>query len=134
MAESIRDIRVLPAAPSVAFSITPQPVSVYSYTLGGTTFPYSSTPPSYQFSTNTTLTFTSNINFPYGVTILEYLWNFGDGIEAYGATVDHVYAAASPETRVTLCVTDNYRRKVCAGRVMNLFQGTSIILNLSGPA
>lgn len=134
MAETIRDIRALPAKPSVAFSITPQPVGAYSYTVGGQSFPYGSTPPSYQYSANTTLTFTANVVVAYGVTILEYFWNFGDGIEAYGSVVDHVYTATSPETRVTLCVTDNYRRRVCAGQIMNLFQGSSIVLSLSGPS
>lgn len=131
MPETIRDKRILPAPPSVKIGISPQPGSQYNYTLAGITYPYSTgpvSPPSYQFSTNTILTFTALVAVDYGVFVLDYHWKFGDGTEAYGISVDHTYVAASPETRVTLCVTDNYRREICAGRIVNLYRGTLVVV------
>lgn len=69
---------------------------------------------------NTNLTFTADLKLPPGVVPVEYYWRFGDGTDGYGSVVTHTYRAAVPSTRVSLCITDNYGRRTCAGRVLNL--------------
>lgn len=53
-----------------------------------------------------TVTFNASQSFDPDGTIVSYYWNFGDGITASGAVVQHTYSNAGTYT-VTLTVTDN---------------------------
>lgn len=91
-------------------------------TYDGDTYPY---PPLYVGDTryilytsivNTPLVFDAigqesllnpHVEPPPGVTVLEYLWNFGDGTEGYGPVVTHTYKVLDPELQVTLTIVDS---------------------------
>jgi len=52
--------------------------------------------------------FSADDSFDPDGTIIGYAWTFGDGAQATGPEVDHVYAPAAPQTfTVTLTVTDD---------------------------
>ncbi|MGD8395931.1 MAG: PKD domain-containing protein [Candidatus Eiseniibacteriota bacterium] len=57
------------------------------------------------------LTFTGSASDP-GADPLTYVWQFGDGLTASGASVNHVYAAGGLYT-VTLCVSDDVGTGSC---------------------
>jgi|SRR5208282_920463 len=57
---------------------------------------------------------------PAGVTILEYIWNFGDGIVGYGPIVTHTYTVNDPNTTISLVVVDSLRRRSSISKPLNL--------------
>lgn len=126
---TIQDIRPLPPKPVITFDWTPKSVS-FTHTHAGNTYPWGVNLPSSgapdqpdqnYTSTNTELTFTATITgLESNLTILEYIWRFGDGTIGYGPVTTHTYKAVSASTRVALQVTDSLRRKFYTGRMMNL--------------
>lgn len=77
----------------------------------------------------TNITFTSDVRTPPGDYIIDYEWDFGDGIKAYGPTVEHTYVAMSPSTRIVLCIIDNHGRRFCRGQQANLKPASLGIIN-----
>lgn len=57
---------------------------------------------------------------PPEVTVLQYLWNFGDGTIGYGPQPAHTYTAASPDTTVALTVTDSRGLQTSCAKPLNL--------------
>ncbi|CAN5163954.1 hypothetical protein BH09ACT10_BH09ACT10_11120 [soil metagenome] len=79
--------------------------SLAAYTWGAAT----NQPPVASFSSSTsglTASFNGTASSDPGGSISSYSWNFGDGTQGTGASVQHTYAAAGTYT-VTLQVTDN---------------------------
>lgn len=61
----------------------------------------------YEGLINTAVSFdASGTSDPEGDSITSFHWNFGDGTEGYGQTIDHTYTATATYT-VTLYVTDD---------------------------
>jgi hypothetical protein len=110
--------------PRVTFDWSPK-ANAFSITLGGDTLPWSVNTPSVgapdqpdvlYTHLGEELTFTANVEVDEGDFILEYQWDFGDGVIGYGPSVVHTYRANSPQIRVHLTVTDNHHRKVYVGQ------------------
>lgn len=57
---------------------------------------------------------------PTGVSVIQYLWNFGDGTIGYGPQPSHTYTAASPDTQVSLTVTDSRGLRASVAKPLNL--------------
>jgi hypothetical protein len=74
-------------------------------------------------NTNVELSFTATVRLDPGDYIVEYIWDFGDGTKGYGPTAKHTYIQTTETMRVSLCVLDNHRRKVCVGRQILLLPG-----------
>lgn len=87
----------------ISFSVTPEGEQV-TYVVGLTTYTPSNTK---RTAINQTATFTAATSFPTGVSPVEYRWDFGDGIVAYGNPVNHVYKTIFPECQAVLRVTDS---------------------------
>lgn len=120
--DTLQTVSTVPSAPSCTFSISPLGPP-FSYSVGGTTF----TPVnSHQVFSGVNLTFTGQVTVPPGVFIVEYYWNFGDGSEAYGVNTSHTYNVGAAETRVSFCITDNFKRQICSGKLLNLRPGLAI--------
>lgn len=113
----------------VDFSWTPTS-GVLTYTIGGTTYPYSTqadniSRPSdtrYVASTtplNTALTFTAAISAGADV-ITEYKWDFGDGSIGYGQSIQHTYRTAVEQRAVKLTATDARGRRYVRSKKLNL--------------
>lgn len=126
---TIHDVKpTATALPAVTFDWTPKTATAWTTATaadeplpwdGGQPNPPGTAPDQADiFYTNasTELTFTATVRQDTGDYIIEYEWDFGDGTKGYGATPKHTYEQTTPQMRVTLCVTDNHRRKVCVGR------------------
>lgn len=112
--------RLLGPLPSVLIDYTWVPQgSLMSYTINGTVY-NSGTP---QTPINQAITFTAKPAFPYGVdlSIVDYRWDFGDGVTGKGLEVTHTYLFASPYTQCVLCITDDRLRKTYVGHRLNLY-------------
>lgn len=131
----------MPARLNVDFSWSPVSGTPFTWTVGGNTYPYTTQqdtivrPSDSRYaavltSTNTALTFTSSIVVPPGMSAIEYRWNFGDGSFSYGPVVTHTYIAPSPQTAVSLVVTDNFFNQATRQKVLNLRFGNRITLGL----
>jgi hypothetical protein len=125
--------------PTVDFDWSPKSVPV-SYTVGGNTYPYArqadgqvrtsdSRYTSFTTPTNTVLTFTASISLVGDNSIVQYLWNFGDGSSAFGSSVSYMYKIANPSAEVSLAVTDIYGRTVARHRVLNLRTTTAVSIS-----
>lgn len=57
---------------------------------------------------------------PPGVTILEYLWDFGDGFVGHGPTVTHTYEVADPDTEISLTILDSLGREWSTSKALSL--------------
>lgn len=111
-----------------------------SYTVGGETFPYQHQADNvhrasdYRYEILTTPLYVSiafdaigaasatnpKVIPPPGVTVTQYLWNFGDGTIGYGPQPAHTFTAASPDTQVNLTVTDSRGLQSSCGKPLNL--------------
>lgn len=111
-----------------------------SYTVGGETFPYKEqadkVPRSsdYRYEILTTPVYVPiafdaigaaspshpKVVTPPGVSVIQYLWNFGDGTIGYGPQPTHTYTAASPDTQVSLTVTDSRGLTASVAKPLNL--------------
>lgn len=126
---------------SVDFSFTPVSATPLSFTVGGNTYPYvhqvdavtRASDSRYAASlttSNTAMTFTASTVASQGTTAIEYRWDFGDGTIAYGPIVTHTYVAASPQTAVSLVVTDQNLVQWTRQKLLNLRAGTKIVFGL----
>jgi hypothetical protein len=87
--------------PSVAFTTAPQGGQV-TYVAGFQTFIPSDT----NYTTiNTAITFTATIN--PAIRPVEFRWDFGDGVIAFGNPVQHTYKFVFAECQAVLRVTDD---------------------------
>jgi hypothetical protein len=57
---------------------------------------------------------------PPGVEIIEYFWNFGDGVTGRGPVISHTYKIAGSETAVILAVTDSRGKRYTCRKPINL--------------
>lgn len=101
-----------------------------NFSLAGNSYP----PAGAHFAAPTTpvftlLTFTAQVTPRLGRSITRYEWDFGDGTVGYGPVVKHSYdynwvtpntEMISPETQVTLTITDSKGEKASATHVLNL--------------
>jgi hypothetical protein len=122
--------------PEVNFDWSPKLIA-YTLQVGGNIYPWRVNEPVqgslaqdniYRTAALQEITFVSGIRVPTGGFIVEYEWDFGDGVKGYGDTVTHSYTAASPSTRTRLCVTDNLGRRFCVGKPMNLFSADLAVI------
>lgn len=98
--------------PSVEVAFTWTPAGSYTYTApNGVVI----TAPSATHGTALTFTATAAIDnqgydFTGPLTIVEYRWDFGDGVYGYGADAVHTYAMANFQTQTALRLTDSLGR------------------------
>lgn len=137
MTDTIHDVAARTALPRVTFDWTPKGAS-FVLNLGGNTYPFTINEPEsgapdqadvFYTNTNQELTFTATVELDPGDFVLEYYWDFGDGTDGYGPEVIHTYRSHSPTLRVHLVVTDNHRRKIHAGRQVNLLPASKIAVS-----
>lgn len=57
---------------------------------------------------------------PPGITILTYLWDFGDGHTGYGPIVTHTYEVPDPTTSISLTVIDSLGREFSTAKALSL--------------
>lgn len=62
---------------------------------------------------------------PQGVSIVNYLWHFGDGTTARGPVVSHDFKVPDPEISVALIVTDTRGLNFSCLHPLNLLFGES---------
>lgn len=65
-------------------------------------------------------TFNPQVRTPAGVTVVEYLWDFGDGTVGYGPFVKHEYKLLEPGIEVKLTVVDSRGLVWSRARPVNL--------------
>lgn len=82
------------------------PDKVESAVESGTRPPFARTDGPYASSEGSAISMSAAESFDPNGTVVNYLWNFGDGTTASGSTVNHVYTQDGEYT-VTLIVTDN---------------------------
>lgn len=70
---------------------------------------------------------------PADSPVVEYKWDFGDGVIGYGPNVTHTYITPSPETSITLTATLADGRKFYSNQVVNLIPGFQAVAS-STPA
>jgi len=125
---------------SVNFSWSPVSVPLV-YTVGGDTFPYStqydgisrasdSRYVSYTTRTHQLLTFVADVVLNQDSVPVEYKWDFGDGVAAFGPSVTHEYLVANPQTQVTLTIRDNRSHTKSRTQIINLRTGQPITVGL----
>jgi hypothetical protein len=123
--EVVQDTTTLPALPTCTFSASPTG-SPISWTIDGNTYPEPGQPQRFEYIVGQELTFTAQTWVPDGVRIVKYQWDFGDQTEGYGSVVKHTFNSVNRSARISLCVTDNYDRKVCSGQTMPFIKGTTV--------
>lgn len=99
---------------------------VEEYTFDGDSYPYTTPPPSERFIMHTTFinepikfyaipspeqiekeeTFNPQTIPPPGVEVIDYQWDFGDGVIGFGPFVEHEYKFVQPGIEVKLTVVD----------------------------
>lgn len=128
---SIINIPPAPPIPVICAFSWNQNGPEHGVTYDGDSYPYTSPQPASRYKLYSTLThqsirFEANIPPIHDVTIIEYLWDFGDGFKGYGSVVSHVYQVADPDTSVTLSVVDSRNMRWSAAKPLNLypFEGT----------
>lgn len=116
------------ALPAVTFDWTPKTIEAWTTTTAADQpLPWDNNQPNppgtapdqadiFYTSANSELTFTASVRLDPGDYIIEYEWDFGDGTKGYGPSPKHTYKQTTVQMRVSLCVLDNHRRKVCVGR------------------
>jgi hypothetical protein len=67
------------------------------------------------------------LTVPPGVTIIQYRWDFGDGVIGYGQTVSHIYQFVIPGLQVNLSVTTNSGQLIARSQQLNLYAGITAI-------
>lgn len=96
--------------PAVSFTTSPQGAQ-YSYVAGVTTYnPIGA----YYTAVNTTITFTAAVTFYDAArSVVEYYWDFGDGISGWGSPATHVYktGVVNKHVQAVLRVTDDLGRQ-----------------------
>jgi len=96
----------------------------------GKTLPYTEPPPTERYEIPVTdiltpITFTAinqshpHVEVPANVSIINYEWNFGDGMTGRGPVVTHEYKVAS-RASVTLTITDSRGLTFSSSRYLNL--------------
>ena len=116
--------------PVVNFDWTPKSAPI-TYTIGGQTYPYSTQADSiarpsdsrytaYSTPSNQLLTFTSTVTVDPRAFVARYHWDFGDGTEGFGPTINHQYNVANPTIVVALTVTDSFGVSVTRTQPLNL--------------
>lgn len=125
----------------VDFAWTPVSGVPFTWLTGGNSYPYTTQQDAVSrasdtryaavlTSTNTALTFTATVVTPANLTVIEYRWDFGDGVIAYGPIVGHTYTMPSPQTAVSLVVTDNLFQQSSRQRLLNLRAGSKIVFGM----
>lgn len=121
-----------------------------SFTYDGDTYPYTSPAPASRYAMGTTLVNTPvaffailsktqeeeelnhpHISPPSGVTILEYIWDFGDGTRGFGPFVTHLYSAYNPNIEVKLSVIDSRRLSWSVSKQLHLYMVPSESIDLT---
>lgn len=88
----------------------------FDFTPKGPAFTYVAGPNAYTLSNawrvgkNKAMTFTASVQTTPGVSVLEYRWDFGDGVILYGNPVQHAFNIFGTR-QVVLTVTDSHNRK-----------------------
>jgi hypothetical protein len=125
---------------STHFSFTPWASGpALTYTINGETFPPTHQQDgisrasdaryaSYQTPTNTPITFTGSAVTDPAATIIEYLWDFGDGSIGYGPTVTHTFSVFVPSLQVTLRVRDTWDRRASAHQILFLYAAAALVV------
>jgi hypothetical protein len=119
--------RPAPAA-SITFATVPQGAQV-TYVAGFRTFIPSDT--NYT-PINTAITFTATLN--PAIRPVEFRWDFGDGVIAFGNPVQHIYKFVFAECQAVLRVTDDQgqqhliRQQIYLADTHLLVSGASLIL------
>lgn len=115
---------------SLDFDWTPKSIAL-AFSIGGNSYPplhqvdavtraSDSRYASFTTGTNTLLTFTTTSVLPPGLAIIEYRWDFGDGVIGYGSSVVHMYIAANSNAQVGLNVLMNNGKRFTRHRALNL--------------
>lgn len=124
---------------SVGISWTPYAVNPpVSWTAGGITFPYARQADgttrasdaryaAYQTPTNTPITFAANAKSDPLAPVIEYRWDFGDGVTGYGASITRSFSVANVAQTITVRVLDARGRVASSQRPMLLYAATSIV-------
>lgn len=105
--------------PEVSFTTSPQE-SQFTYTVGSTTY---SPAGAYWSMVNGTITFTATFA---GATVIEYHWDFGDGVEGWGNPVTHIYEIPNQHIQAVLRVTDTLGRRFYTRKQMYLKNGEGL--------
>lgn len=135
--DTIHDKVTRTFVPQVGFDWTPK-AGPFTLTFGGNIYPWGENQPQagapdqadiFYTHTGVELTFTATVTPAPGDFIIAYHWDFGDGTEGFGPVVQHTYRVPSPQTRTSLCVTDNHRRTTCVGRQMLLQSASPIVVS-----
>lgn len=130
--ETLNSHRPKTRRPTVAFEIEPNDLGpVVSYSFGGENFPQDPGNPRFQSHhvlTNTQIHLTASVK-PATTPIVEWHWDFGDGVTGYGPTISHTYITASSQTQIVLTGTLEDGSKVRSHQVINLVPGYKVIIN-----
>lgn len=116
--------------PRVNFNWTPQSSAVI-VNIAGNTYPYTtqadavSRPNDTRYQAFTTptgqaITFTADVTPFNGASIIEYLWDFGNGVNGYGASTTYTFNAPNPSQQVSLLVRDSNGLVASAVKTLNL--------------
>lgn len=121
---TVNDIPEIEFDPTISFTTAPQG-NQYTYVAGGTIY----TPTgAYYTLTDTTITFTATVAFTDpGRQVIEYHWDFGDGVNGWGNPATHIYKGNSKHAQAVLRVTDDRGRQYYARKQMY------IVLNANEP-
>lgn len=128
----------MPGSAYIDFTWSGGTITLPSFTVGGTTFPYTtqadgisrSTDANYEYkkvSTGSVITFTASATLS-GVSIVTYRWDFGDGTIGYGPTATHTYLIPSQNTQVSLVATDNFSQTWTRSKTIGLRYGKPILV------
>jgi PKD repeat protein len=120
-----------PALPLVKFTWSPVGAALV-YIVGGNSYAYGSYDPRMQAfitPTNTPITFVANVTSVSSISIIKYVWDFGDGQFGAGQNVQHTYTAPVPSTEVSLTVTDSLGRQSTRSKVLNLRHSNQVGVN-----
>ena len=116
--------------PRVNFDWAPKSVAL-TLTVGASTYPYSTQQDGVSRSnddrylasttpTNQSITFTADVTTYNGAFVTEHLWDFGNGIRAYGATAVYTFRVPNPAQQVSLLVRDSNDLRGSAVHYLNL--------------
>lgn len=60
------------------------------------------------------------VTAPPGIEVLEYFWDFGDGLTGHGPIVTHTYEVPDPTTSISLTILDSFGREFSTSKALSL--------------
>lgn len=106
--------------PKVDFTWSPVGAAI-TFNFAGNAYPPAGTRfEAFYTPVNQLVTFVAAVTAAANAPIIEYRWDLGDGIIAYGQTVGHTYNVPNASLTAKLEVTDAFNRKVYVSKVLLL--------------